>query len=1280
MRFTENGPDIPDELLLALDEGRVVFFCGAGVSRAKAQLPDFFGLADEVLKTLGVGESEPAAKILAEARGMEKRTGVPGLISADRVFGLLERKFLPVDIDRAVAKALKPEKDVDLSAHNLLLDLATSQDGKTKLVTTNFDRLFDACGRGLQAWQPPNLPDPTRPGELDGVVYLHGRATEQYSASEGDGFVLSSAEFGRAYLAEGWATRFFRDVIDRYTVVFIGYAAEDPPVEYLLEALNKTNGKLKEVYAFQSGDDDEAKARWEHKGVSAIPYSHANLHEALWTTLAEWAGRAKAPDRWQDSTIDLARRGPEALTAFERERVTHLVSTKEGARKFFESDPPPPATWLCVFDRSVRYSTPDTISSGEDEGKVVDPFLMYGLANEPVPPAIHPEDFSPKREAPSTAWDAFSLNHRDRLELRDDHVTVLRGQASLSAGLLPDRINLIGLWLTRVAHQNAAVWWGARQNGVHPWIQQRIRWRLERADAGCEPHILQAWRYLFEHWENSGNDDHNDWYRFAEELEAVGWSKATVRRFEALSRPRLAASSNYLRTAVPPQADEDVKLGDLVRLKVKFLENSPNIEIPDEWLADVVAALKRNLEIGVQIEIERGSYGWLDVPPIIPSDDPDISGYARTKGLRGAVLDYAAKFQRLIDLDPDRARQEAATWPADDENIFARLRIWASRFDAVVQNSEFLSFTNRVSRAAFWKIRHQRDLLLMLHERWPTLPLVATRRIEERILEGPERWDKEADHEYVVRRAWAILDRIHWLHMTGSTFNIDYDSTVAQLLKAAPEWSPEQGAKATESLESRAGVVRTHTEFDELMSVPLDQVLAKSQDISGRHGLSLDERDPFAGLCRERPVTAISALKRAGTSGENLEWAWRRFLHCEGRKEDNPRFQVFVSEVLLTANTETVASIMYPFSDWLLVASEKLRHDCLPTFDRLLTRALETLKSNPDAGGSGIVRGSSDPDWATEALNSPAGKIAQALLNDPRRNGLIRNQGLPSVWTAHVEHTLSLAKDDSCLALVFFTYLLHWFYEVDPKWTLENLLALLKEGTTEDQDAWWAGYLWGMKSIPTYELSQRLKPHLFAKVAERGNEDQDKRDSLVSLVLASWVYSEVDKGEVRISDSELRDLLLAGGDDFRSQALWHLEDRGKGEGEDAQLWKAQQDRFLRDVWPVQRAARTPQNSARLIELAFSNEDKFLETSELILPLIGPIERDQIMLPSLRRGEENILSAYPERVLEILYIALPEDASKWPYEIDANILRIAEVKPEIRTDPKWVELMRRWNSR
>jgi len=238
MRFLKDSPSIPDALLIARDEGRVVFFCGAGVSRARAGLSDFFGLAEDVIHKLGVPTDNPACKILHEAREIDKRTGVSGLISADRIFGLLERDFLVRDIEAAVAGALRPAENVDLSAHKILLDLATTPQGKVQLVTTNFDRLFENCSNTLKIWQPPRLPDPSRHGEMNGVIHLHGYATKDYTGAEVDGFILSSSEFGRAYLSDGWATQFFREIIDRYVVVFVGYTADDPPVRYLLEALN----------------------------------------------------------------------------------------------------------------------------------------------------------------------------------------------------------------------------------------------------------------------------------------------------------------------------------------------------------------------------------------------------------------------------------------------------------------------------------------------------------------------------------------------------------------------------------------------------------------------------------------------------------------------------------------------------------------------------------------------------------------------------------------------------------------------------------------------------------------------------------------------------------------------------------------------------------------------------------------------------------------------------------------------------------------------------------
>lgn len=132
------------------------------------------------LRELGVPVDDPAHKVLNEARALEKRTGASGLISADRIFGLLEREFLVRDIQKAVAKALKPGPGVDLTLPRTLLDLATTREGKTRLVTTNVDRLFKDSRETLKIWRPPFLPDPSRPDDMEGIVHLHGIATDDY--------------------------------------------------------------------------------------------------------------------------------------------------------------------------------------------------------------------------------------------------------------------------------------------------------------------------------------------------------------------------------------------------------------------------------------------------------------------------------------------------------------------------------------------------------------------------------------------------------------------------------------------------------------------------------------------------------------------------------------------------------------------------------------------------------------------------------------------------------------------------------------------------------------------------------------------------------------------------------------------------------------------------------------------------------------------------------------------------------------------------------------------
>jgi hypothetical protein len=88
MRFLADGPTLPDDLLTARDQGQVIFFCGAGVSRAKANLPDFYGLADLVVEDLHVAPDSPARRLLVAAKSQEHIAGAGGLLPADRIFAL----------------------------------------------------------------------------------------------------------------------------------------------------------------------------------------------------------------------------------------------------------------------------------------------------------------------------------------------------------------------------------------------------------------------------------------------------------------------------------------------------------------------------------------------------------------------------------------------------------------------------------------------------------------------------------------------------------------------------------------------------------------------------------------------------------------------------------------------------------------------------------------------------------------------------------------------------------------------------------------------------------------------------------------------------------------------------------------------------------------------------------------------------------------------------------------------------------------------------------------
>ena len=152
MQFVKNGPDIPEWLLEAHEEGRVVFFCGAGISYP-AGLPGFKGLVDELYDRFA---PVPDAEQEAARKGGQLDTAI----------ALLEEKHPGGrgQVREELNKILRPKKtDRNATAtHRALLTLSENREGQRRLITTNFDRLFQTVIRRerfrVTTFQAPLLP------------------------------------------------------------------------------------------------------------------------------------------------------------------------------------------------------------------------------------------------------------------------------------------------------------------------------------------------------------------------------------------------------------------------------------------------------------------------------------------------------------------------------------------------------------------------------------------------------------------------------------------------------------------------------------------------------------------------------------------------------------------------------------------------------------------------------------------------------------------------------------------------------------------------------------------------------------------------------------------------------------------------------------------------------------------------------------------------------------------------------------------------------------------
>lgn len=1259
MRFHSDGPAIPDILLERCDAGRVVFLCGAGVS-VPSGMPDFIDLTKHVMDFFDPASDSEIMSAFQPWRDDSSGANTP----LDQIFNLLHQEYGKDEVNALVTKRLGTPPEVDKAGqqHDFIKRISSTQSGIPQIVTTNFDRLFEAGNHtgDMRVHVPPAFPDLTLGTTIEGITYLHGRLAEADATHHP--YVLSSADFGRAYLSEGWATSFIRNLLKRYTVVLVGYKAEDPPIKYLLQGLNH-DGQYdrSRLYAFDRGLPEDIEAEWRDRGVTAIAYGG---HSDLWKTMEAWAVRADDPRQWRASVIATSQQDPKSMAPHKRGQVAHVLRTIQGAKLFSEAVPAPHPEWICVLDANVRSAIPSK-DYGED-AETFNPALAYGL------------DDDLKNISEDDHQQGVSNDNLLVWRSGDDNPSVpLRISGNFEK--LPVRLEHLITMISKSIDSPVLAWWAIRQNSLHPQLLQKIELEIQFSK-DLHKRAKHVWNLILEHHRNPRNRQYdNSCFDFKERVAIEGWTASVLRYFRQISTPRITICPPFnLSRSKPPTANwDDISLSDLGQFDIKFLEEQKKyLDVPNDILPQVLSILADQFSIasGLLVDIETDYFRASTCYP-----QRDVSGRKPVTKAADATELFVDLFKRISDLRPDLAKAHAITWPETDRFFFRNLKLFAlaqgNVFDAVYAAKAVLSF----DQECFWNFDVARELLFLLADRWVDFSPEHQTQLTERILIGPDQPSTWPDKDYKSMRDNFSARYCRYLELHGCVLSKEHSNRLTAIIENIPDWKDEWAASTVIAQGSHSGWIGTDDSPDTVINLPVSEIVARAKGALKRDFGSFTEKRPFTGIVKVNPRKALSALTLAGKNGEYPQELWSSMIN-DLPEDIHPRLKCVFLHRLIQLPYDTIAELRYILGRWLeqnLVATLEF-DDGLgwALYDHVVEGILSGGADATESGLGEVLQGGKVTVQSRRtyehAKTGPLGMCATALFKAVLGEIQAAGSLIPEYIKHRAERLFAATGEGSDHAVSITMSKLDWLMDVDPTWTKDCLIPMLTFDHQASEPAW--NGLLNSGRNPSSSLVKIIKPLLVDLFPWIDGFSWERDLSQVAVYWLGFMCIFQPDQPDGLSKREMRTVLRPISDEARSQFIFWLSGVGKG---NQNGWTELVIPFINDVWPRELKYRTTMSMRAWIGLLDNTNDSFPSVYAAVKKFLIPVETIDHPLYLFTResnDEESITTRFPEATLDLMNTITPQVLARPPNELPMVLAVVAEAEPSLTSDSRYLRLV------
>lgn len=1265
MQFITDGPDIPDELLRAHEEGRVIFFCGAGISYP-ADLPGFKGLVEEIYRLNGTTFTEIEKDAFDRSQ-------------FDATLDLLERR-LPGQrqaVRTALAKALKPKlrRKGAIDTQEALLRLARSREGALRLVTTNFDRIFHVAakrtGQAFQAYAAPMLPIPKN-SRWDGLVYLHGLLPEKADDTALNRLVVTSGDFGLAYLTERWAARFVSELFRNYVVCFVGYSINDPVLRYMMDAL-AADRMLGEVtpQAWALGDceaglEHQKSIEWEAKGVTPILYkvpADSHDHSALHKTLHAWAEIYRDGVQGKEAiVVKHALTRPQYST---REddfvgRMLWALSDKSGlpAKRFAELNPAPSLDWLLEPFSHERFGRGDLAGFGVPPHDGVDDKLRFSLIRRPAPYDRAPPMLLASSGQTNSQWDDVMFHVARWLVRHLDDPRLIIWIAE-SGGQIHDQ------WQFFIEHELDRFASLEREAK----ISELYEIRLHAPSAIPSPLMHTFWRLLLSGRVKSQWHD-PDLYRWQGRLKHEGLSTTLRLELRELLARKVVLKKPFRWSDDLSSTDESSKIKPLIDWELVLAAghvHSALHEIADEpWksaLPQLFEDFQQLLRDALDLLCELGAADNLSDRS--HWDLPSITPHWQNRGFR----DWVSLIELLRDAwlevnanDSARATRMAQAWFELPYPTFKRLALFAASRDDCIPTEQWVDWLLADSAWWLWSIETGREVFRLLVLQGQNLAGVAQERLETAILAGPPREmyrdDLEEDlwQDSVAHSVWLHLAK---LNTSGLVLGSPAAVRLEEISKAHPQWQ-----LATNERDEFSHWISGTGDPDYEDSRDVDIAPRKRQELVQWLTKPTPVRRPFyedtwREVCRSRFFHSLFALRDLARDNVWPVSRWREALQVWAVEGMVLRSWRYAAPLVQTMPDAVLQEIAHGVTWWMQVVSKSINaHESI-----LLDLCQRALALPIDPGTGMTSNGAPINRPVTEAINHPVGHVTKALINLWFKRNPNDNDLLPAELKAIFTTLCDVHIDRFHHGRVLMSSQLIAFFRVDRPWTEQHLLPLFSWINPVEAKATWEGFLWSPR------LYQPLLAAFKSQFLDSANHyaalGEHRQQFATFLTYAALGPTEgYTLEEFRIAISALPQEGL----EESAQALYQALEGAGDQRED--YWKNRAAPFWQQIWPKSRDLATHRIAESLARLVIAARGEFPDALAAVQDWLQPIEHPNYVVHRLH--ESSLCSRYPTDALSFLNAVIVDQ--QWvPRDLGQCLNQIVQAAPKLVQDARYLRL-------